>query len=71
MGEDIGDEKCGTGVKAGAREGIDVSEGAVQTAEGLVGEAAQRIRARDYTPSPGMQCRRCEVRTICKYAKHR
>ena len=58
-------------LKAGAREGIDVSEGAVQTAEGLVGEAAQRIRARDYTPSPGMQCRRCEVRTICKYASHR
>lgn len=56
-------------LKAKARETIDVSVEAVQAAGALVAEVAGRIRARDYTPSPGRHCRRCEVRTICNHAK--
>ena len=38
-------------------------------AEATVTAAAERIKARDYSPSPGAACARCEVRTICRHAK--
>jgi DNA helicase-2/ATP-dependent DNA helicase PcrA len=55
-------------LKAGARVSIDVSEEAIIGAEAKISEAAKRLRARDYAPSPGPRCRRCEVRTLCRYA---
>lgn len=56
-------------LKAGSRSPVDVGPAAVTDAERTVGEAVQRLRARDFSPSPGSRCRRCEVRTVCPAAK--
>jgi DNA helicase-2/ATP-dependent DNA helicase PcrA len=56
-------------LKAATREPIDVDPTAVAHAETIVSDAAAKIRAREYQPNPGLRCRRCEVRTICKFAK--
>src|SRR6266542_479430 len=56
-------------LKAGARLTVDVDEAAIESAEAKVQEAADRLRVRDYTPSPGPQCRSCEVRPVCRFAK--
>jgi len=56
-------------LKAGARSPIDVGPSAVTDAEVKISEAADRLRARDFSPSPGPRCRRCEVRTVCPAAK--
>lgn len=50
------------------RHTVPVDESAVAAAEATVTEAAARIRARDYVPNPGLRCRHCEVRTICRFA---
>ncbi|MDQ6783889.1 MAG: PD-(D/E)XK nuclease family protein [Actinomycetota bacterium] len=54
---------------AGARSPVDVGEEAVNDAEVRLLGAAERLRSRDHTPSPGSQCRRCEVRTVCHAAQ--
>jgi ATP-dependent DNA helicase UvrD/PcrA len=56
-------------LKAGARLDVDVTTEAVGVAEVSILSAAERLRARDYVPSPGLQCRRCEVRTVCGSAR--
>lgn len=56
-------------LKAGARVPVDVGDVAVAGAEARVQEAAERLRARDFTPSAGVRCRTCEVRTVCGSAK--
>ena len=56
-------------LKAGTRTDVDITAGAVTASEVVILEAAERLRARDYSPSPGPGCRRCEVRTVCKAAK--
>jgi len=56
-------------LKAAVRLTVDVDEAAIASAEAKVQEAADRLRARDYTPSPGPQCRSCEVRTVCQFAR--
>ena len=56
-------------LKAASREPIPVEPAAINRAEAVVSEAADRIRARDYRPNPGLRCHRCEVRTICASAK--
>ena len=56
-------------LKAGSRADVDVTAAAVEGAEVVILGAADRLRARDYAPSPGSQCRRCEVRTVCQAAK--
>ncbi len=56
-------------LKAASREPIPVAPTAIDRAEAVVSEAADRIRARDYRPNPGLRCHRCEVRTICASAK--
>ena len=55
-------------LKAGARTNADVTPPAVADAETVILAAADRLHERDYSPSPGPACRRCEVRTICKAA---
>jgi DNA helicase-2/ATP-dependent DNA helicase PcrA len=52
-------------LKAGIRGDVDVTDGAVDAAETTILDAAGRLRVRDYSPSPGDRCRRCEVRTVC------
>jgi DNA helicase-2/ATP-dependent DNA helicase PcrA len=57
-------------LKAASREPIAVDPAAINRAEAVVAEAADRIRTRDYRANPGVaRCRRCEVRTICASAK--
>lgn len=56
-------------LKAGDRIPVDVRASTVTAAEQTVLDAAERLRARDFSPSPGAGCRRCEVRTICSAAK--
>lgn len=56
-------------LKAGARDPVDVQPATLQAAEDTVRSATQRLRDRDFTPSPGAQCRRCEVRTVCAAAR--
>ncbi len=56
-------------LKAATREPVTVEPDAVKQAEAVVSIAAERIRAREYEPNPGQRCRRCEVRTICRFAE--
>jgi DNA helicase-2/ATP-dependent DNA helicase PcrA len=56
-------------LKAGHRSPIDVEQPAIAAAETTITEAAVRLRNRDYSPTPGKRCRRCEVRTVCSAAK--
>jgi len=56
-------------LKAAAREPVTVDQGAIDRAEATVADAAARVRAREYQPNPGIRCRRCEVRTICRFAQ--
>ncbi len=50
------------------RESVPVDPATIGEAEDVVTEAAVRLRARDYRPTPGPKCRRCEVRTVCPSA---
>jgi DNA helicase-2/ATP-dependent DNA helicase PcrA len=52
-------------LKAGARSSIDVTDESIGAAEATITEAAVRLRSREYVPTPGKRCRRCEVRTVC------
>ncbi|MGH3261084.1 MAG: RecB family exonuclease [Trebonia sp.] len=56
-------------LKAARRDPIGVARSDIDAAEQAVSEAADKLRARDYAPNPGQRCRRCEVRTICRWAK--
>jgi DNA helicase-2/ATP-dependent DNA helicase PcrA len=56
-------------LKAGARATVDIGQEALVAAEASVQDVAERLRARDFTPSPGPVCRRCEVRTISPAAQ--
>jgi DNA helicase-2/ATP-dependent DNA helicase PcrA len=49
----------------GARAPVAIGPADVAKAESKVLEAANRIRAKDFAPSPGPKCRGCEVRTVC------
>lgn len=52
-------------LKAGVRAEVAIDSAAIDGAEDTVTQAAIRLRDRDYRPSPGARCRRCEVRTVC------
>jgi DNA helicase-2/ATP-dependent DNA helicase PcrA len=56
-------------LKAGSRSPVDVGPAAIADAEGTILGAAARLRARDFSPTPGPRCRRCEVRTVCPSAQ--
>lgn len=55
-------------LKAGVRSTVIVDDAAIGAAETAVTDAAARLRARDFTPSPGQRCRSCEVRAVCAAA---
>jgi DNA helicase-2/ATP-dependent DNA helicase PcrA len=56
-------------LKATDRSSVDISVEALERAEANVRAAVDRLRARDYEPSPGLRCRTCEVRTVCRTAR--
>ncbi len=53
---------------AGARIAIDVAPDQIKAAEAEVLSVAARLRARDCPPSPGVVCRACDVRAMCRHA---
>lgn len=55
-------------LRAGERSEVQITDAAIAGAEATVLMAADRIRQRDYAPSPGPICRTCEVRTVCRAA---
>ena len=61
----VHDLKAGVDPSAEARTPVDISRKAIRAAEAVVLGAADRIRARDYAPSPGTKCRTCEVKAVC------
>jgi len=52
-------------LKAGRRSPVVIDAVAVAAAEQVVTHAAERLRDRDFAPSPGLRCHSCEVRTVC------
>jgi DNA helicase-2/ATP-dependent DNA helicase PcrA len=56
-------------LKVGSRTAVDVGDAALARAEVAILAAGERLRVRDFAPSPGTRCRACEVRTVCGYAQ--
>jgi len=56
-------------LRAGKRSSVPIDGAAIDAAEDTVTGAAARLKARDFTPSPGLRCRTCEVRTVCGSAQ--
>jgi CRISPR/Cas system-associated exonuclease Cas4 (RecB family) len=56
-------------LKAGKRSPVPIDAAAITAAEESLNSAAQRLKARDFTRSPGPACRKCEVRTVCSAAR--
>lgn len=55
-------------LKAAKRSAVPIDAEAITAAEAAVNSGAQRLKARDFTPNPGLACRSCEVRTVCSAA---
>ncbi len=56
-------------LKTASRDPVHVDPAAIARAESVVSDAAQRLRVRDYAPSPApAKCRKCEVRRMCRHA---
>jgi ATP-dependent DNA helicase UvrD/PcrA len=52
------------------RTAVDIDSASITAAEKKVSEAAARLRARDFAPSPGIKrCQSCDVRAICGAAR--
>lgn len=51
--------------RRGERRSIPVTPDATDAAITTGVEAGRRLRDRDFAPSPGPSCRRCEVRAVC------
>jgi len=48
------------------RHQVDIGEAAISDAEGVVAQASDRIRDRDFEPTPSKsRCANCDVRSIC------
>jgi DNA helicase-2/ATP-dependent DNA helicase PcrA len=56
-------------LKVGTRTAVDVGDAALARAEEAVLAAGERMKERDFSPSPGVRCRSCEVRTVRGYAQ--
>ena len=57
-------------LRAGNRAAVPIDNAAIDAAEQSVTTAVARLRARDFTPSPGRRCRTCEVRSVCWSRQH-
>ncbi len=54
-------------LKAAEREPVDVSPEAIAASEQLVRETVRRLRDREFTANPGRPCKRCDVRSLCRW----
>ncbi len=55
-------------LKNASRDPVPVDAATIERAETVVVEAAQQLRDRAYAPRPGLRCRKCEVRRMCRHA---
>ncbi|MGH9895971.1 MAG: RecB family exonuclease, partial [bacterium] len=55
-------------LKAGDRIEVPVDDPSVLAAEQVMKGVVARMRSRTFPPSPGLVCRRCDVRAVCKHA---
>ncbi len=58
-----------TAPKDNARHPVDASEEAVRAAIVTVESLCRGVRARDFAPSPGEHCKRCDVRRLCPHGR--
>lgn len=52
----------------GQRNPVDISATKLQAAEAEVISFVDRLKARQFQPSPGAACGKCDVRSICKHS---
>jgi ATP-dependent DNA helicase UvrD/PcrA len=55
-------------LKTADRQTVDVSPHAVEASEQTVESSVQDLRDRDFHAKPGRPCRRCDVRSLCRWA---
>jgi ATP-dependent DNA helicase UvrD/PcrA len=55
--------------KGAQKRAVDISPTKIVEAETEVIGLAERLKSRDFIPSPGSRCRECDVRLLCKYRK--
>lgn len=54
-------------LKASKRDPVDISATALSQAEGEVISLVDRLKARHFEPSPGLACKNCDVKKLCKH----
>jgi DNA helicase-2/ATP-dependent DNA helicase PcrA len=54
-------------LKSGQRRPVDIGTAALKGAETKVISLVDRLKARQFDPSPGRVCRECDVKPLCKY----
>ncbi len=56
-------------LKRGVRDTVDVASSAITSAEAKVTSVLHGLRQRQYPPKPGLACRSCDVRVLCRSAR--
>lgn len=51
------------------KRSVDISAAKIAETESEVIGWVERLKSRDFVPSPGARCRKCDVRQLCKYRK--
>ena len=54
-------------LNSGQRRPVDIGTAALQGAETKVISLVERLKARQFAPSPGRVCRECDVKALCKH----
>jgi DNA helicase-2/ATP-dependent DNA helicase PcrA len=55
--------------KDAQKRSVDISAKKIVESETEVVGLVERLKARDFVPSPGSRCRECDVRQLCKHKK--
>jgi DNA helicase II / ATP-dependent DNA helicase PcrA len=53
---------------SGERLAVDISPAALDRTETEAINIVKRIQRRDFVAAPGKQCRRCDVKRVCRHA---
>jgi RecB family exonuclease len=56
-------------LKAADRQPVDVSPAAIAASEWAIESSVADLRQRIFRASPGLRCRRCDVRSLCRDAR--
>jgi DNA helicase-2/ATP-dependent DNA helicase PcrA len=55
-------------LKAADRQSVDVSPSAVLASEHTVASSVRDLKGRDFRAKPGPPCRRCDVKSLCRWS---